>query len=172
MPVRGALDHAGRRPSFPTSCGPSTIGCASGVLSGRRLLGTWHLVGRNLHMSARSNVISPPPRSVTMMRSPSKRWPATDIDRSFGEKDELCRGWRGDRQSDEGEQIAHYQLIGLHVRVEHANAKLAWIAIRSVRDDSRHIRLIDRNPDVDDVGRPELGGGDRRASGSALSSAR
>jgi hypothetical protein len=37
-------------------------------------------------MSDRSSDISPPPRSATMTRSPSKRWLATDIERCSEKK--------------------------------------------------------------------------------------
>ena len=42
--------------------------------------------GAILVMSERSNVISPPSRSVTITRSPSKRWLAIDIARCSEKK--------------------------------------------------------------------------------------
>ena len=90
-------------------------------------------------ISARSNDISPPPRSETMMRSPSKRWPATDIDRCSEKKISSADAGVRDRKRDESKQILHRLADRLHVGVEHPHAELARIPVGAVGDDSGHV---------------------------------
>src|SRR5688572_14032450 len=107
-------------------------------------------------MSARSNDISPPPRSDTITRSPSKRWPATDIERCSEKKISSADAGvaTASAMSDSRNLMSARRL---HVGVEHAHAKLARVSVATICDDRGHIGFIDRNLHVHHIGGPKLG---------------
>src|SRR5215204_3142422 len=108
-------------------------------------------------ISARSNAISPPPRSVTMMRSPSRRWLATDMDRCPPKT--ISSADAGVAVASAMKTKRYFMLAeGLHVRVEHAHAQFARIPVCSVRDHRGHIGLIDRDLQVHDIRGSKLRG--------------